>query len=251
MPMLAYPPIVHHHSSPLPQPDALTAVSTHLAESANNPSLHPDALLTPSGVQYSTHGGPTGGLTLHNLRRVEAGLRGEHLAADPEELVALGAGDDAVVDELIRGTERKRKREGDGEKEGGRNRGGKRKLNDVVDVEVEAGADADQPHAIADVAAGEGEGEGWQSLESYQQAQDGYILGEVGERNNAVVNGEGGAVPEVQSTAAPAAVSGAGGMQKVDKEARKRAKKERGKAEKREREAARKREKQTEPKSDA
>lgn len=40
---------------------------------------------------------------LHNLRRIQQGLAGEVLAADPDDLFALPVGDDAKLDEGIQG----------------------------------------------------------------------------------------------------------------------------------------------------
>lgn len=56
----------------------------YLTTSERHPHLHPDALITPSGVTFSSHGGPLGGVVMHNLRRVAAGLRGEYLEPEPE-----------------------------------------------------------------------------------------------------------------------------------------------------------------------
>lgn len=59
-----------------------------------------------------------GGLILHNLRRIEKGLRGEVLAPEPEQLGYgdlpgdlggdVGEGDDTALDALIDGTRSKR-----------------------------------------------------------------------------------------------------------------------------------------------
>lgn len=58
-------------------------LETYLLNSESHPHLHPDALITPNGVSFSANGGPAGGVLLHNLRRVAAGLRGEFL--EPEK----------------------------------------------------------------------------------------------------------------------------------------------------------------------
>ncbi|KAF1993073.1 hypothetical protein P154DRAFT_528054 [Amniculicola lignicola CBS 123094] len=68
---------------PIPSSSASTILSTYLANSEAHPHLHPDALITPTGVTFSSHGGPTGGVIMHNLRRIAAGLRGEYL--EPEK----------------------------------------------------------------------------------------------------------------------------------------------------------------------
>jgi hypothetical protein len=69
--------------------DASKMLDKYLTNSERHPHLHPDALITPTGVTFSSHGGPTGGVVMHNLRRVAAGLRGEYLepeaTPEPEE----------------------------------------------------------------------------------------------------------------------------------------------------------------------
>ena len=55
--------------------------TAYLHATTTDPSLHPNALLTENGPIMPSSGSTTG-LVLHNLKRVEAGLRGEHLAAD-------------------------------------------------------------------------------------------------------------------------------------------------------------------------
>ena len=113
-PQISYPPYRAHSSHQLSIEAAQSLLSTYLTESESSPHLHPDALLSTAGVQFSTHGGPMGGLVLHNLRRVEAGLRGERLAPDPEP-----ESDDRVLDGLV---ESEAKLQG---------KSWKRKLNDV------------------------------------------------------------------------------------------------------------------------
>ena len=114
-PQISYPPYRAHSSHQLSIEAAQSLLSTYLTESESSPHLHPDALLSTAGVQFSTHGGPTGGLVLHNLRRVEAGLRGERLAPDPEP-----ESEDRVLDGLIEKWEAKPQ-----------GKSWKRKLNDV------------------------------------------------------------------------------------------------------------------------
>ena len=79
----ALPPYRHLSSNPITAEHASSIVATYLANSESHAHLHPDALITPTGVQFSSHGGSTGGVVLHNLRRVAAGLRGEHLDPEP------------------------------------------------------------------------------------------------------------------------------------------------------------------------
>jgi hypothetical protein len=64
-------------------------LETYITNSESHPHLHPDALVTPTGVAFSSNGGPMGSVVMHNLRRVAAGLRGEYLepekTPEPEE----------------------------------------------------------------------------------------------------------------------------------------------------------------------
>jgi hypothetical protein len=85
---VAYPPCKIHSSKPITQSDALKLVSSYLEAAATDPSLHPNALLTESGP-VSSNSGANLGLVLHNLQRVQAGLRGEYL--EPEiDLTGFG-----------------------------------------------------------------------------------------------------------------------------------------------------------------
>lgn len=75
----AYPPIRHHSSQLISPSRAQQLLADFLEKTDTDPSLDPNALLTEDGpVSRSA----STGLVLHNLRRVEAGLRGEHIAAD-------------------------------------------------------------------------------------------------------------------------------------------------------------------------
>ncbi|KAI4180811.1 MAG: hypothetical protein L6R41_007002 [Letrouitia leprolyta] len=75
----SYPPIRHHSSQLISPSHAQQLLADFLKKTVTHPSLDPNALLTEDGpISRST----STGLVLHNLRRVEAGLRGEHIAAD-------------------------------------------------------------------------------------------------------------------------------------------------------------------------
>lgn len=72
---------------------AQKTIARYLDRSATDASLHPDATLAATyygsggddaGVRFPQTG-PHGGLVLHYLRRIEAGLRGENLAAQSRE----------------------------------------------------------------------------------------------------------------------------------------------------------------------
>lgn len=76
-----YPPTHHHNTTRIPASTALSLLSAYLEATATDPALHPNALLTDGGPVAASSDSNTG-LVLHNLRRVEAGLKGEQLGAD-------------------------------------------------------------------------------------------------------------------------------------------------------------------------
>ena len=118
VPRQSYPPIRYHPAlTTLISPQiAQKNLAAYLARTPLHPHLHPDALLSAAGAAFSAQSGPIGGLAIHHLKRIEAGLRGENLIAESKEEVAellgleLPAGDDAKVDQQIEGTALKRKR---------------------------------------------------------------------------------------------------------------------------------------------
>lgn len=75
------PPIVHHSSNRISPEKASTLLSTYIASAEKDASLQPDAILTERGPAFPAKDSTTG-LVMHNLKRVEAGLRGEHLGED-------------------------------------------------------------------------------------------------------------------------------------------------------------------------
>jgi hypothetical protein len=81
-------------STPVDVSTAASILQDYITNSEAHPHLHPDALITPTGVTFSSHGGPAGGVVMHNLRRIAAGLRGEFLepepTPEPEEQFAEG-----------------------------------------------------------------------------------------------------------------------------------------------------------------
>ncbi|CAF9915476.1 hypothetical protein IMSHALPRED_002617 [Imshaugia aleurites] len=196
----AHPPTVHHASTPLSPSQTLTLLTAYLSGTHTDPSLHPSAHLTEHGpVAPST--GPNTGLVLHNLRRVEAGLRGENL------------GDDATF----------RKYGGDG----------------LPGLVVGNGA-ADEEEARrgwrGEGEAGQGaEGE-WQDKAEFERQQE-VVQGDVGERDNGVDGGfeeEGGVVPRVKSTWDPGDTDA---RKKAKKERRKKTNKEKAAKKQREKDA--------------
>ena len=75
------PPHRFHSTRRLSQGSALSFLSAYLVAASVDPCLQPNAVLTESGPRSVTQGTTTG-LVLHNLKRVEAGLKGEHLGSD-------------------------------------------------------------------------------------------------------------------------------------------------------------------------
>ena len=61
--------------------EALALVSGYLEKANHDYSLHPNAFLTERGPELLYSNANTG-LVLHNLKRLQAGLKGEHLAAE-------------------------------------------------------------------------------------------------------------------------------------------------------------------------
>jgi len=87
----AFPPHRIHSSRPVAPSEALNLLSNYLELAAEEPYLQPNAFLTEGGP-VAASSGPNTALILHNLKRMEAGLRGEHLSADLDFL--KGAEDD-------------------------------------------------------------------------------------------------------------------------------------------------------------
>lgn len=78
-----FPPHRLHSSQVVSSSHARTIIFAYLEAATADPSLHPDAVLTENGPIAPASGAATG-LVLHNLKRIEAGLRGEYLAPDLE-----------------------------------------------------------------------------------------------------------------------------------------------------------------------
>ncbi|KAH6673187.1 hypothetical protein B0J14DRAFT_482493 [Halenospora varia] len=91
--MSAFPPTRSIPSIPLPPDTALKYLTSYLASLPNNPHLLPNARLTSAGPTDGT----SSSITIHNLQRVEAGLRGEFLKPElelEEEAVGVAEGMD-------------------------------------------------------------------------------------------------------------------------------------------------------------
>ncbi len=84
---------------------AIVLIDHYVTNSEFHSHLHPDALITPDGIKFSSNGGAIGGPVLQNLRRITAGLRGEVLEPEEETLetedgynvIEYGFGKNAVV----------------------------------------------------------------------------------------------------------------------------------------------------------
>ena len=77
-----YPPSRHHDTKKVSPSKALSVISSYLLAAGTDASRHPNALFTKAGMTTPSSGAHQFGLVLHNLKRVEAGLRGERLIAD-------------------------------------------------------------------------------------------------------------------------------------------------------------------------
>ena len=141
--------------------EASTLLQTYMANSEVHAHLHPDALITPTGVTFSSHGGPTGGVVMHNLRRIAAGLRGEYL--EPE---ATPEPDDQ---DGQHGAQDKGK-------------GNKARAKKITFADADTGA--------VDVE--------WQEKEAYEREQGEMEIGDVADRSNLVQ--EGGEEPKADVT---------------------------------------------------
>ena len=96
-----YPPHVRHGDQAASPQEALSIIQQYLSNSESKPWLHPDALLSERGPQFA--GTISGGLTMHNLRRVEAGLRGERMVptvTDTDDAGLFEGDVDALVETI-------------------------------------------------------------------------------------------------------------------------------------------------------
>ena len=77
----AFAPQRLHSTRRVSLSEAQILISEFLEKSESAPYLHPNALITDQGPVLPFNG-QDGGVVMQNLRRIEAGLRGEQLAAD-------------------------------------------------------------------------------------------------------------------------------------------------------------------------
>lgn len=195
----AFPPIHTHSSTRVSTAHAQNLLATYLTQSLTTSSHHPNALLTESGATNPS--GAHTGLIIHNLERIEAGLRGENLGADLE----IG---------------RKKKNEG---------------WEEVVLLdEATGGADAVVPGgpSVGKVPGGgdaEVAQEEWQDRSEFEREQED-VEGEIGDRDPATGKEGVGAVPKVER-------GDKAERKRKKEERRKKEKKEREELRRREREA--------------
>ena len=165
----AYPPIHHHSTTRISPSAALSLLSTYLEATETDPSLHPNAILTENGP-FTPASGTSIGLILHNLKRVEAGLKGEHLDADLTfEDGGEGLPDSTVGENAVAGS------------------------NDALT--------GGQGKRNGQMQGQSWEGE-WQDKEEFEREQD-IMNGEIGRRDNAIdgdYEGMGNHIPKVKTT---------------------------------------------------
>ncbi|KAI6879859.1 hypothetical protein KC360_g4307 [Hortaea werneckii] len=216
VPRVSDPPTRHHPAltKSLKPAAAETKLAGFLEKTQTQPYLHPDAQLSLAGITYSAQSGPTGGLAIHHLKRINAGLKGENLVAETaDELAMFGGeaalpeGDDSKLDATVEA-------KSDEKKKGVLKR---KRSTEEVGKWAEQSSEAAFDEAQAGAAA-----EDWQDREEYEQNQQ-PLEGEVGEREGAPATKQGGQPPVVQH---------AGGdehkeLSAADKKARKEAKKAR------------------------
>jgi hypothetical protein len=80
--MSAFPPVRSLKSNPISTTEALQRLQSYLEATKSNPALLPNATLQVDGPKAQSESASN--LVIHNLKRVEAGLRGEWLAPSLE-----------------------------------------------------------------------------------------------------------------------------------------------------------------------
>ncbi|SMQ52653.1 unnamed protein product [Zymoseptoria tritici ST99CH_1A5] len=85
-----------HTEQQIEAADGAPELSAFLEKSLKYPYLHPDAWIAVDGIRHGPKSGPEGGWALHHLRRIEAGMRGESLAAESMEELVAKFGEDVV-----------------------------------------------------------------------------------------------------------------------------------------------------------
>ena len=216
-----FPPTITHSTTRISPSTALTHLSDYLARSATDLSLLPNAQLTESGPAVGSSSAQ-GGVVIHNLRRVEAGLKGEYLAAtvgaDAEAAVtdSVGVKVHAEVATVQQPSSPTKKR--------------KRQIEDDMLTSRPPKASGQTLLSQSNPAASQqdfGAKNGWQDKSEYEQSQN-IEQGELGQRDNAVVRDDTTQPPTINTA-----------TEEVSKEERRRRKKDRHLEEKRAREAKR------------
>ena len=164
-----YPPMQHPTGPQRLTPQtAQNQLATFLAQTSTKPHLHPDALLSSTGINFSANSGPTGGLALHHLARIEAGLRGENLVQETQEELEAVFGEEMRAAGTLRGDDRR------------------------VDAAIEKTSRSKK--------SSQERVREWEDGAEFA-AQREIVEGEVGDRIGADVVQQGGAVPEIESGA--------------------------------------------------
>lgn len=236
-----YPPI-HSHTSRtthLSLEEAQPLVAKYIQKSQKHPHYHPDSFLDPDGVQYGPKSGRNGGIVIHYLRRLEAGMRGEHLPLESREELQVKFGEDEVdglmlptsddtrLDETIRATAKKERKSILKRKRNG---------EDVL-AWAEESSQAGAPSSSQAEGAQEGD---LQSQEEFEREQDEEV-GEIGGEEGAPVSRQNGSKPFIVTHDAKGKVQVPQTNGKnISNAERKAAKKLRKKEEKRAREETRK-----------
>ena len=101
-----HPPFRHHATRQIASSKALSLLSQYLAAAGSDASFHPNALLTEAGPVTPSPGTHQMGLVLHNVQRVEAGLKGEQLTTElawDEHAEGEPSGTELASQDLFRG----------------------------------------------------------------------------------------------------------------------------------------------------
>ncbi|KAI9664952.1 MAG: hypothetical protein M1821_006400 [Bathelium mastoideum] len=196
-----YPPAQLLRSIPLSLEDAQIHIADYLdrADLRENTHLHPDAQITPSGINGSSQGGSAGGLILSHLRRVQKGLNGERIEIDPklldtdweEEDTEEKPSEDSRLDALIAkggyngGTS--------ADAEDAQNHKGKKGKRKREEMETQADSvtllnptEQQNQASQSSVHGKPDDTEGWQTMESYQREMEdeGEDVGDLERRHN-------------------------------------------------------------------
>ena len=143
---------------------AQAELAAFLSQTRTKAHLHPDALLSSTGIQFSANSGPTGGLALHHLQRIEAGLRGENLVQETQEELEAVFGEEMRAAGTLRGDDRR------------------------VDATIER---------VSKRSKSSERVREWEDGAEYAQQQE-IVEGEVGDRDSAHVIQQGGEPPAIE-----------------------------------------------------